>query len=114
MRWPKSRCYVIVLLEAISIIVQWSGTLVEKQTIKKIEKIQGRALIIIYRAYEYSYEYLMSAAEAPTMLTRRLRVILLEVLKSMNMLNSDCLNDMFKITDGNYSFRNTRKLVQPK
>ena len=56
----------------------------------------------------------MSAAEAPTMLTRRLRDILLEVLKSMNMLNSNCLNDMFKITDGNYSFRNTRKLLQPK
>ena len=48
------------------------------------------------------------------MLTRRLRVILLEVFKSINMLNSDCLNDMFKIKDGNYSFRNTRKLLQPK
>ena len=56
----------------------------------------------------------MSAAEAPIMLTRRIRVILLEVFKSINMLNSDCLNDMFKIKDGNYSFRNTRKLLQPK
>ena len=30
------------------------------------------------------------------------------------MVNSDCLNDMFKIKDGNYSFRNTRKLLRPK
>ena len=81
----------------------------------KIEKIQERALRIIDRDYESSYEDLVSAAVAPTMLTRRLRVVLLEVFKSMNMLNSDYLNDMFvKIKDGNYSFRNTRKLLQPK
>ena len=48
------------------------------------------------------------------MLTIRLRVILQEVSKSINMLNSDCLNDMFKIKDGNYFFRNSRKLLQPK
>ena len=69
---------------------------------------------MIYKDYESSYEDLMSAAKVPTLLTRRLRVILLEVFKSINMLNSDCLNDMFKIKDGNYSFRNTRRLVQPK
>ena len=86
----------------------------EKQTITKLKKIQERALRIIYRDYESSYEDLMSAAEAPTMLTRRFRVILLEVFKSINMLNSDCLKEMFKIKDGNYSFRNTRKLLQPK
>ena len=85
----------------------------DKQTITKLKKIQERALRIIYRDYESSYEDLLSAAEAPTMLTRRLRVILFEVFKSI-MLNSDCLNDMFKIKDGNYSFRSTRKLLQPK
>ena len=79
----------------------------------KIEKIQERTLRMIYRDYESSYEDLLSAAEASTMLTRRLRVILLEVFKSINMLDSDCLN-MFKIKDGNYSFRNTRKLLQPQ
>ena len=30
------------------------------------------------------------------------------------MLNSDCLNDMFKIKDRNYYFGNTRKLLQPR
>ena len=80
----------------------------------KIEKIQERALRIIYRDYESSYEDLLSPAEAPTMLKRRLRVILLEVFKSINMLNSDCLNGMFKIKDGNYFFHNKRKLLQPK
>ena len=40
--------------------------------------------------------------------------ILLEVFKSINMLNSDYLNDVSKIKDGDYSFRNTRKLLQSK
>ena len=48
------------------------------------------------------------------MLTRRLRFILLKVFKSIHLLNLDCLNDMLKIKDGNYSFRNTGKLLQPK
>ena len=37
---------------------------------------QERALRIIYRDYESSYEDLTSAADAPTMLTRRRCVIL--------------------------------------
>ena len=85
-----------------------------KTSNNNIEKIQEPALRIIHRDYESSYEDLLSAAEAPTMLTRRLRVILLEVFRSINMFNSDCLNDMFKIKNGNNSFRNTRKLLQPK
>ena len=80
----------------------------------KITQIQERALRIIYRDYEPSYKDLMSAAEAPTMLTRRLRVILLEAIKPINMLSSDCLKDMFKIKGGNYSFHKTRKLLHPK
>ena len=54
----------------------------------------------------------IEATEAPTMLTWpwRLRVIPLEVLKSIHILNSDCLNDMFKIKDGNHLFLNTRNL----
>ena len=59
--------------------------------------MKERALRMTSRAYESSHEVLLSAAEAPTMLSRRLRVILLEVFKSINMLNSeDCLNDMFQ------------------
>ena len=80
----------------------------------KIEKIQERALSIIYRDYESSYEDLLSAAEAPAMLTRRLRIILLEVLKSINMLNSDWLNDMFKIKDGNYFPQHKEALTTKK
>ena len=79
-----------------------------------IEKSQERALRIIHRYYESSYEDLQSAAEAPTMLTRRLPVILLEVFRSINMLNSDCLSDMFKIKNGNYFFPQHKKALTTK
>ena len=36
--FPRAHCYIIVLLEAISIIVLWSGTFVEKQTITKLKE----------------------------------------------------------------------------
>ena len=46
------------------------------------KKVEERALRIIHRDYDSSYEDLLSAAEAPTMLTRRLCVILLKVSKN--------------------------------
>ena len=64
----------------------WSGKFVENQTITKLKKIQERALRIITKDYESSDEALVSAAEAPTMLTRRLCVILLEVFNSICVL----------------------------
>ena len=58
------------------------NSFVEKQTITKLKKkMKERALRMTSRAYESSHEVLLSAAEAPTMLSRRLRVILLEVFK---------------------------------
>ena len=80
----------------------------------KIEKIQERALRLIYKDYDSSYVDLLSAADIPTMLTRRLRGFLLEVFKSTRSLNSECLNDMFRVKHVNYSFRNKRIIVQPK
>ena len=92
----------------------WSDTFCGITNDNKIEKIQERTSKISYRDDESSDEVLMSASEAPSMLTRRLRVILLEVFSSIDMLDWDCLNDMLEIKDGNYSFRITRKLLQPK
>ena len=40
--FPHAHCYIIVLSEAISIIVLWSGTFVE--TITKLKKIQERTI----------------------------------------------------------------------
>ena len=77
-----------ICFEAISIIVLWSGTFVEKQTEQHWKSPRTGLKNNSY--HKSSYEDLMSAAEAPTMLARSLRAVLLEVFKSINMLNSDC------------------------
>ena len=80
----------------------------------KIEKIQHRALKIIYKDYVSSYEDLMLKANTPTMLNKRLQGILCEVFKSIKGINSKCLNDLFEVKSTSYSLRNDVQVVQPK
>ena len=71
----------------------------------KIEKIQERALRIIYRNYDSLY---------PELLDKRLRSMLLHVFKSLKGMNAKCLNDMFSVKQNEYSMRQAVKLVQPR
>ena len=80
----------------------------------KIEKIQHRALKIIYKDYVSSYEDLMLKANTPTMLNKRLQGILCEVFKSIKGINSKCLNDLLEVKSTSYSLRNDVRVVQPK
>ena len=80
----------------------------------KIEKIQHRALKIIYKDYVSSYGDLMLKANTPTMLNKRLQGILCEVFKSIKGINSKCLNDLFEVKSTSYSLRNDVRVVQPK
>ena len=80
----------------------------------KIEKIQERALRIIYRNYDSLYPELLRDAGSYTMLDKRLRSMLLHVFKSLKGMNAKCLNDMYSAKQWNYSMRRCVKLVQPQ
>ena len=80
----------------------------------KMEKIQERALRIIYRNYDIPYVDLLNVSGTNTMLNKRLRYILLNVFKSLKGMNAKCLNDMYAINPTTYSLRQPVKLVQPK
>ena len=80
----------------------------------KIDKIQHRALKIIYKDYVSSYEDLMLKGNVPAMLNKRLQGILREVFKSIKGINSKCLNDLFEVKSTSYSLRNDVRVVQPK
>ena len=111
-----AHCCITVLLEAISITVLWFDTSVEKIT--QLKTIKERTLTIIYSDNDSCCEDIMSAAQTPSKLTKRLRVIiLLEELQSMNMPNSHCLKYCLKskmATTLSESFRNTRFLQTKK
>ena len=69
---------------------------------EKIEKIQQRALNIIYKGRVSSYDDLMSKAHVSTMLNGRLHGILCGVFKSIKGVNSKCLNNLFEVKSTSY------------
>ena len=84
-----------------------------KQNNAKIEKIQERALRIIYGNYESPYDELLMISNNCSALVGRLKVMALEMFKSIHHLNPPCMNELFKMKETPYSMRNPLKFVQP-
>ena len=80
----------------------------------KIEKIQERALRIVYSDYESDYKTLLSIFGTDTMLLSRLKIMILEVFKSLKGINPGYLHDIFYIKEQPYSLRDPLRLVQNK
>ena len=80
----------------------------------KLEKIQERCLRIIYKDYESPYETLLETTNTTSLVVSRLRLILLEVYKSLHQLNAKCINGLFEVKSTRYSLRNPVKVLQPK
>ena len=56
-----------------------------EQNCKKIEKIQERALRFIYDDYSSDYNQLLVKSNLPSLKTRRMRTMALEVFKIINI-----------------------------
>ena len=72
----------------------------------KLEKLQERSLLIIHNDYEPFLETLLKWSKQESLLTKRLKIMILEVFKTVNKLNPSCLHDLFTMR--------TQKLEQPK
>ena len=79
----------------------------------KLEKLQERSLRIIHNDYESSFETLLKCSKQESLLTKRLKIMILEVFKTVNRLNPSCLHDLFTKNEVVYDLR-TQKLEQPK
>lgn len=66
-----------------------------KVSMKKIEKIQYRALQFLYNDYESEYSVLLQKSDKCSMEVRRLRTMALEIFKSLNNLNPLFMKDLF-------------------
>ena len=80
----------------------------------KMEKIQERGLRIIHQDYEATYADLLRVTNVPSLLVRRLRLLLFETFKCLTKANSECLHDMFMKKEINYFLRKNVILDQPK
>ena len=79
----------------------------------KLEKLQERSLRIIHNDYDASFETLLKCSKQESLLTKRLKIMILEVFKTVNRLNPSCLHDLFTKNEVLYDLR-TQKLEQPK
>ena len=85
-----------------------------KTNSQKLEKIQDRALRILYDDYTSTYDELLDKAGTNTLLINRLRLMALTVFKSINSLNPPCLNDIFSKKSVPYRMRDSYIIEQPK
>ena len=80
----------------------------------KLEKIQERALRILYQDHNSSYDDLLEVAGTSTLLIQRLCLVTSTVFKSLNSLNPPCLKDIFTKKCMPYSLRDSSIIEQPK
>jgi hypothetical protein len=79
--------------------------------VKKIEKIQERALRFIYEDYQSPYDILLEKSGLPSLKTRRMRTVALEAFKLLNKMGPTYLHDLLQYKNSTYNFR-YRNLVE--
>ena len=80
---------------------------------RKMEKIQERALRFLLNDFTSSYSELLTKAGYESLHLRRMKTIACEVFKSLNSLNPSFMGDMFKMKENVYDLRDNHRLVQP-
>ena len=92
--------------------IVWHFT--SKPSILKMEKIQRRALRIVFNDYTSSYADLLLKANVSSLYVSRLKNILIETFKTINKINPQFLHDLFEINDTEYALRDPLPLLPPK
>ena len=62
---------------------------------KKIEKIQERALRLLHNDFTSEYSQILSKSSTASMEIKRLRTLALEIFKTLNNLNPDYMKEIF-------------------
>ena len=76
-----------------------------KTSTDKMEKLQYRALRLVYSDFDSSCEELLKRANMNTLKLTRIRKIALETFKILNNLSPSYILDLVKFKNTNYSFR---------
>ena len=79
----------------------------------KLEKLQKRALRIIFTDYESNYDTLLQRSGRPLLYVSRLRAVALETYKTIKKQNPQFLQDLFVPKENHYDLRNGSQMIQP-
>ena len=85
-----------------------------RQLNKKINKIQERALRIIYKDAESTYSELLEKDCAVTIHAKNLQLLMTEMYKTRNDLNPSFMQEIFCENESHYNLRNNVEFVQPR
>ena len=85
-----------------------------RQLNKEINKIQERALRIIYRDAESTYNELLEKDCPVTFHTKNLQLLMTEMYKTRNDLNPSFMQESFFENESHYNLRNNIEFVQPR
>ena len=80
------------------------------KSLEKIEKIQERALRYLYNDHLSSYSELLEKSERSTMHVSHLRVLCIDIFKTLVQLNPSFMSDIFKIKSSRYLSQNPYNL----
>ena len=80
----------------------------------KIEKLQERALRIIFNDQESSYDTLLQRSRPLPFYVSELRVVSLDTDRTTNKQNPQFLWDLVVPKDDSYDLRNDSQMIQPK
>lgn len=84
-----------------------------KKNNSKMERIQKRALSIVFDDFDADYDELLNRMETNSILQTRIKRIAIEVYKSINGLNPSYLRSIFEIRNIPYVLRDSSRLDQP-
>ena len=85
-----------------------------KCNLRKIEKLQERALRIVYKDSKLDYGSLIGKSGQLSLRMNMIRVLPIEIYKCVKGTNPDYLNEMFLLSNSHYDFRDQSHLEQPK
>ena len=83
-------------------------------SIRKLEKVQERALRFLTDDMHSEYNVLLRKTNNISLLLSRMKSIAIEVFKSVHNLNPEFLNELFELNKCKYGLRDPFRLIPPK
>ena len=85
-----------------------------KTDLSRLEKVQERALRLVFNDKGSSYTDLLQRARVPSVLVRWKRLLLIEVFKALNGVSPPYIQELFREKDVPYNLRSSKIVIQPR
>ena len=85
-----------------------------KTDMNRLEKIQERALRMVFNDNWATYDELLTRAKLPTLQNMWKTMLVTEVYKAHHKLSPTYISELFMCKDSDYDLRNNSPMVQPK